>query len=203
MPLLTISNSGAIDLENNHLIINYGAIDPFTTIEGYVASGYNAGKWTGVGIRSSAAAANTAYALGCVDGASGIVAGLSSGQIEVKYTLYGDINLDGEVNGTDFGILAAHFGKTVTGGWEEGDFTYAGKVNATDFGLLAANFGKTASGTAIDLPASDWAALDAFAAANGLLADVPEPASAAALIVGGGIALTRRRRRNGTICEAK
>jgi hypothetical protein len=29
----------------------------------------------------------------------------------------------------------------------------------------------------VNLPSSDWAALDSFAAANGLMADVPEPAS--------------------------
>jgi hypothetical protein len=170
----------------------YGSTDPFSAVQSYLQSGYAGGAWNGPGIDSSAAAGNSAYALGCVDGASGIVAGLSSGQIEIKYTLYGDVNLDGEVSGTDFGIVAAHFGKSVTGGWEEGDFTYAGKVNATDFGLLAANFGKTASGADITLPASDWAALDAFAAAHGLLADVPEPASASSLFFAG-ILLTRRR----------
>jgi hypothetical protein len=70
---------------------------------------------------------------------------LSSGQIEIAYALYGDLNLDGVVNGSDFSLFAAHFGHTVTGGWEHGDFDYTGVVNGIDFSLLDANFGKTAS----------------------------------------------------------
>ena len=45
-----------------------------------------------------------------------------SGQIEVKYTLYGDANLDGVVNGTDFGILAANFGQQATA-WDKATST--------------------------------------------------------------------------------
>jgi PEP-CTERM motif len=44
------------------------------------------------------------------------------------------------------------------------------------------------------LPASDYVAIDAFAAANGLMADVPEPASASLLIIAGMGVLSRRRR---------
>ncbi|MGA2439598.1 MAG: PEP-CTERM sorting domain-containing protein [Tepidisphaeraceae bacterium] len=42
----------------------------------------------------------------------------------------------------------------------------------------------------------DVAALDAFAAANGLLVDVPEPASAVMMVMAGLGILRRRRRRN-------
>ena len=141
---------------------------------------------------------NKHYGLGYADGAdmngsSPLVVGLGAGNIEVKYTLYGDANLDGVVNGTDFGILAAHFGDQVTA-WDEGDFNYDGVVNGTDFGALAANFGQQANGTAVELPAADYAALDAFAAANGLMADVPEPASAGLLLAAGLGVLARRRR---------
>jgi hypothetical protein len=47
------------------------------------------------------------------------------------------------------------------------------------------------------LPASDLAAIDAFAAANGLMADVPEPTSAGLLLAAGVGMLARRGRRNG------
>ncbi|MGD0462943.1 MAG: PEP-CTERM sorting domain-containing protein [Tepidisphaeraceae bacterium] len=43
-------------------------------------------------------------------------------------------------------------------------------------------------------PAADWAAVDAFAAANGLMADVPEPASAVMMVMAGLGILHRRRR---------
>jgi rhamnogalacturonan endolyase len=190
---LTIASAAKLDLANNDIIINYGSSDPIATIEGYVVKGYAGGNWTGAGITSSSAAANTAYGLGYADGADGVVAGLSSGQIEVAYALYGDANLDGVVNGSDFGILAARFGQQVTG-WDKGDFNYDGVVNGSDFGALAANFGQQTNGADLELPAADWAALDAFAAANGLLADVPEPASAPVLMIAGWGFLFRRRR---------
>lgn len=192
---LTINTGSTLDLTNNSLIINYaGSADPVATIRQYLASGYNGGAWNGTGISSSSAAANTRYALGYADGADGIVQGLSSGQIELKYTLYGDTNLDGVVNSVDFGNFAANFGKSHKT-WDQGDFTYDGVVNSIDFGLLAANFGHSAGGAAVALASSDWAALDAFAAANGLMADVPEPASIGVICAAGAGLLLRRSRR--------
>jgi hypothetical protein len=105
------------------------------------------------------------------------------------------VNLDGVVNGSDFAILAANFAKPVIG-WDKGDINYDGIVNGSDFGLLAANFGKSATGAAIELPAGDWTSLEAFAAANGLLADVPEPATIGLLLVTGVGILSRRQRRS-------
>jgi autotransporter-associated beta strand protein len=187
---LSIIGGGAFDVENNHVIINYaGGADPITTIAGYLASGYSNGAWMGSGINSSVAAANGAsYGLGYADAADpGNPAGLSSGTIEIAYTLLGDVNLDGVVNGVDFGVLAANFNRGVSG-WDQGDFNYDAVVNGVDFGELAANFNKGASG------AAELAALDAFAAANGLLADVPEPASVALLVIGSGALLKRKPR---------
>ncbi|HEX4053873.1 MAG TPA: hypothetical protein VHX86_06380 [Tepidisphaeraceae bacterium] len=193
---LTINAGATLDIANNHLFINYGAgADPKVTILSYLKSGYNNGAWNGPGIDSSAAAASGGrYAVGFADAADNSGANLTSGQIEVAYTLYGDANLDGVVNSVDFGTIAANFGKQVSG-WDEGDFDYNGVVNSIDFGLLAANFGKSAGANAdVALPAADWSALDAFAAANGLLADVPEPASATLLLAAPLVLLPRRRK---------
>ena len=119
---LTIAGNGVLNLNNNHLIIDYaGGSDPISAIAGYLKHGYNGGAWNGTGIDSSAAAANTTYGIGYADGADGVVSGLFSGQIEVKYTLNGDANLDGVVNSIDFGTIAADFGKQVSG-WDLGDF---------------------------------------------------------------------------------
>ena len=183
---LNISGGGILNLTSTKVIISYfEKSDPVTTIRAYLAGGYNSGNWNGPGIDSSSAAANHNYAIGYADSADpGNPAGLGLEQIEIAYTLYGDTNLDGTVNSIDFGDMAANFGKSGKV-WDQGDFNYDGVVNSIDFGLLAANFGKSASGADVALPASDWAALDAFAAANGLMADVPEPCSAAlALTVG-------------------
>jgi autotransporter-associated beta strand protein len=188
---LAISGTGVLDVNNNHVIINYGSgADPIASIVSMLTTGYNGGGWNGAtGIISSAAAANSgSYALGYADFSDpGNPAGLLSGTIEIAYTLIGDADLNGTVNGVDFGILAANFNKTVSR-WDQGDFDYNGIVNGIDFTALAANFNKAAAG------ASDVAALDAFAAANGLLADVPEPTSTLLCAVGVAGLLARRRR---------
>jgi hypothetical protein len=79
--------------------------------------------------------------------------------------------------------------------WDKGDFNYDGVVSGDDFTLLVGNLGKAANGADVTLPASDLAAIDAFAAANGLsLASVPEPVSASILMIAGMGMLARRRR---------
>jgi autotransporter-associated beta strand protein len=191
MTSLAISGSGTLDINNNHVIINYGANDPISSITALLVLGFNGGLWNGAGgITSSAVASNPGYGVGYADSAdAGNPAGLASGTMEIAFTLLGDANLDRTVNGVDFGILAANFNKGITG-WDKGDFNYDNAVNGVDFGELAANFNKGAAS------ASDIAALDAFAAANGLLADVPEPASIG-LIGVMGVGLMMRRRRKG------
>jgi autotransporter-associated beta strand protein len=187
---LSISGAGVLDVNNNHVIVTYTSSDPISTIAGYLQSGFNNGTWTGAGINSTAAAANPGYALGYADAADpGNPAGLASGTIEIKFTLVGDVDLNGVVNGIDFGILAANFNQSVSR-WDQGDFDYNGIVNGVDFTNLASNFNKAASN------ASDIAALDAFAAANGLLADVPEPGCMMVGVVIAGALLRRRSRGN-------
>jgi hypothetical protein len=196
---LSITGGSVVDLTNNELKIDYApgtqtATD--ATIRGYLINGFNNGAWNGVGgINSSTAAlpGNSSFALGYADGADGVVAGLSSGQIEVKYTLYGDANLDGVVSGDDFTIVASNLGKSVVG-WDKGDFLYTGLVNGDDFTDLVGNLGKASNGGAVQLPAADLAAIDAFAAANGLMADVPEPTSAGLVLIACTGILARRRR---------
>ncbi len=188
----SLSNAGTIDLQKNALMIDYGGGgDPIASVRAELLSGFNGGLWNGHGIISSSIAPGTGgyqYGIGYADSVDGVVAGLSSGEIEVKYTLLGDANLDGVVNGADLAIFESNFGHHVNG-WDQGDFTYAGTVNAADFAGLAANF------ILDDSNPGDLASLDAFAAANGLMADVPEPASVGLVSLGAIAALGARRRR--------
>ncbi len=202
---LTIATGSVFDITNNHVIIDYTpGNDPISTIYGYLKSGFNNGSWNGTtGIISSTAQSSTNglhYGIGWADGGDGThnVAGLATGQIELRYTLLGDANLDGTVNGTDFSILAANFGLGDTN-WDQGNFLYGSSVNGSDFSALAANFGQGDSGAAVSVTPADIAALNSFAIANGLplpaIEAVPEPTSVATgigLFLG---LLTRRNRR--------
>ena len=188
---LTISSSGVFDMGNNKLYIDYGGgSDPISTIAGYLKTGSidTSAPLTFNGLK---------YGLGFADSADkGNPAGLASGQVEVMYTLLGDANLDGTVNGEDFTILASNFNQSVTS-WDQGDFNYDGTVNGEDFTLLAANFNQQVNGAA---SAGDIAAMDAFAAANGITlpttSSVPEPASGVLALFGAGILARRARRRD-------
>src|SRR5204863_4408706 len=71
----------------------------------------------------------------------------------LRYTRYGDANLDGTVNTTDFNLLASNFGATNLKHWFQGDFNYDGAVNTTDFNLLAGNFGQSVPDGAVALGA--------------------------------------------------
>ena len=190
---LSIGSAGKLNIANNHMFINYGSgPDPISSVASMLASGYAGGAWNGAGIDTTAplVVGGLTYGIGYADGADPqhLATGLASGTIEVAYALLGDADLNGIVNGIDFGILAANFNKGITG-WDEGDFDYNNIVNGLDFGDLAANFNKGAAGT------DAVAALDAFAAANGLLADVPEPGCAAIMIAASAGLLRRRVRR--------
>jgi hypothetical protein len=100
----------------------------------------------------------------------------------LRFTRYGDANVDGQVNLADFNRLASNFGGN--GNWIEGDFNYDGIINLSDFNRLAANFGLQAGP---DGPTpDDWAALASA---------IPEPGAAAVTVLGAALLGRQRRRR--------
>jgi hypothetical protein len=130
---------GKLDLTNNDAIVQSGNIAQLTN---QVLQGYNGGNWQGSnGITSSSAATNTSHltALGLVlntgsisnfDGNS-----TSSGDVLIKYTYYGDANLDGQVDGSDYTLIDNGFNNHLTG-WYNGDFNYDGVVDGSDYTLI-------------------------------------------------------------------
>lgn len=65
--------------------------------------------------------------------------------VELAGSFFGDADLDGSVQFSDFLALSAGFG--MEGGWAEGDFDGNGEVAFSDFLALSANFGQTAATT--------------------------------------------------------
>jgi hypothetical protein len=56
-------------------------------------------------------------------------------------TVYGDFNLDGEVNAGDLALLATNYGLAGNWGWATGDGNGDGNVDAGDLAMLATNYG--------------------------------------------------------------
>jgi fibronectin-binding autotransporter adhesin len=206
---LTISSGSTLDVTNNKLTINYGSgADPAATIRAELISGLNGtgGKWTGTGITSSLAAANpTAFAVGYADGgnpvdvantASGINP-VSAGQVEIVYTVAGDVNLSGGVDLSDLVIVASDFGQSGDD-WAQGDLNYDGNVDLSDLVIVASNFGASLSSVQdANFNGSfqaEWKL--ALAEVHGADVQVPEPASVTLLAVGASGLLARRRRRS-------
>src|SRR5207248_4808196 len=87
---------------------------------------------------------------------------VDNSSVLIRYTLYGDANLSGKVDLTDFTFLAANFNGT-NKSWLQGDFNYDGNVNLTDFTFLASNFNQmlptAALGAIVPEPTAVFAAI--------------------------------------------
>jgi hypothetical protein len=143
-------------------------------ITSQIRSGLNQGK----GIISSAP--GSSFRLGSMSNTGTIyssfqgIGGLDGDEVLVRYTVIGDLNLDGTVSISDFIDLAAHFNTASGATWQIGDVNYDGAVTIADFIDLASNFNQSISGEASPLSADDAAMLGNFAASVGS-ALVPEP----------------------------
>jgi fibronectin-binding autotransporter adhesin len=198
-PSLSIDPAGVLDLGDNDLIVSYSGASPLPTIRGLLISGFDSGNWDGNGINSLAAHSGsfgTITALGYAersDVAYNILDGvtLAPSAVIVKYTYYGDSNLDGVVNAADF---TRFLDGLATGGstWSQGDYTYDGKVDlGNDFDLFLASYltqGGALGSLAEPILQSDLSA----AQKNELLSVVPEPSGLSLLLLSA--ALLRKRR---------
>ncbi|WP_428940765.1 hypothetical protein [Fontivita pretiosa] len=150
--------SGRLDLMDNNLILNNqpSPSNALADITAYIKHALENGgnyDWLGNGIGSTWAysqnqsAGSFLYALGVIlndlaqVGGSGPVynsfAGVSVGQddVLVKYTYFGDADLSGNVDATDYSLIDNGYTNQL-GGWINGDFDYSGTIDATDYALI-------------------------------------------------------------------
>jgi len=145
---LAIAGSGRLDLANQYLLTTTST----SLIRQYLINGYNGGAWNGTGGISSVNA-NASYnipasngghftALGYTSGTStvGAALGLTAGQTLVKYTIYGDANLDGIVDINDLNIVLSNFLSGNPATWDTGDFYYAGQTDISDLDAVLSNY---------------------------------------------------------------
>jgi hypothetical protein len=151
-----------LDLTNNALIVHNGNLSAITN---QLKTGFNAGSgyWNGTGgIISTAAASDTRHltTLGSrlSDGTVFDGVNTTTTDVLVKYTYYGDADLNGTVNGADYQQIDNGFGMHLSG-WSNGDFNYDGVVDGSDYSLIDNTFNQiTATGAsplAISAVASD------------------------------------------------
>lgn len=78
-------------------------------------------------------------------------------------TEYGDANLDGVINATDFSTLSGSFGQL--GGWALGDFDGSSAIDATDFSILTGGFNFGVGTGSLPVPEAPTAGVIVIAAA--------------------------------------
>jgi hypothetical protein len=162
------------------------------------------GTWNGTaGISSTSAAVDTTHltAIGVIQNNQGgsalytsknLFDGYAPGasDILIKFTYYGDANLDGKVDGSDYVRIDSGYLTHATG-WYNGDFNYDGVVNGSDFTLIDNAFNSQGASLAASISSPTAEATAEIAGST----PVPEPASVALMALAGAQLLGRRRHR--------
>jgi autotransporter-associated beta strand protein len=151
-------------------------------------------------ITSTTAQADTSH-LTAVGIATGLTrfegASVLASDVLIKYTYYGDLNLDGKVDGSDYSVIDFNYlqeasTSTAISGWYNGDFNYDGVINGSDYTLMDNAFNTQGA-----LIASEIAVATAQIAPIGspVASAVPEPTTLALLGIAAAGLLGRTSRR--------
>jgi fibronectin-binding autotransporter adhesin len=206
---------GTLDLTTNGVAIHYAAgtdndTAALASVRAQIIAGYNPsapnagdGNWKGAtGITSSNAAAGSLGAVGYA--LAGDVLAFTNGTTDTfmgttvdkntvvaRYTLSGDVNLDGTVDFLDLARLAQSYNVTDgTRQWSTGDVNYDGNTDFLDLAKLAQNYN-----TALPTEPIPGAPANFEADLARAFAAVPEPGTISILGIGALALLARRRNR--------
>jgi autotransporter-associated beta strand protein len=202
------ARAGKLDLANNDMVIPKGGETALANLTNQIEQGFNLSGsiWNGsAGIVSSSASTdpnhlttigvllNSAGAYGTPSAPLGMFDGYAPTTADVlaKYTYFGDANLDGKVDGTDYSRIDAGYssGGSMTG-WVNGDFNYDGTIDGSDYTLIDNAFNQQGG----QLSSAALIAAETSEVATSVSA-VPEPTTLVLLGTGAIGLLSRHRRR--------
>jgi autotransporter-associated beta strand protein len=196
---LTLAGNGTVDLNDNDLIVDYTGASPLSSVNAAITNARHGGAWDRPGITSTSAKTGGGFTtLAAVEATDLGASSFDSIPVDgtavlVKYTYYGDLNLDGKIDGDDFTLMDRGFAKHLTG-WVNGDVNSDGSVTTADYLLMDAAYGHQSGGVlSPDFLATRQAEFGS-AYVSALVAAVPEPTSLG-LIAAGAVGLLGRRRR--------
>ena len=138
--------ASTLDLADNDMILR--DMTP-ADAEALIAAAYNFSGWDGpTGLRTSMSAAHighTTLALATAEHVFGIAGAdtaewngrtVDAADVLVKYTYAGDLNLDGLIDGADYGTIDNSVQFPGTSGYFNGDFNFDGVIDGADYGII-------------------------------------------------------------------
>jgi len=157
MRALSLASGASVDVNNDAMILDYaaGSSNPLLQVRNQITAARDGGHWDAPGLTSSAARAAVSTTLAAIEasefhamhGAAATFNGVSvdDSAVLVKYTYYGDTDLNGVVNFDDYVRTDNGFNNRLSG-WMNGDFDGNAQVNFDDYVLIDLAF-NTQSGT--------------------------------------------------------
>jgi hypothetical protein len=188
---------GMLDLAGNDLIVHNGDLNN-------IANQLKTGLHGNSGITSTTAAGDTSHLTTLGFRIGGIAfdgVNTTSADILVKFTYFGDTDLNGAVNGADYAQIDTGFGMHLIG-WFNGDFNYDGVVDGTDYSLIDNTFNQltAANASSLTILANPANVISSFGGATADFGEqsrtVPEPAAVALLVIATLAVRGRRYRRS-------
>ena len=187
---------GVLDLADNQLIVDYDADSAAAAhVHELIAAARNHGAWDLPGLTTSVAGTDGVRGLACAEATdvlfiSGTETTTWAGEtvdataVLVRFTYDGDANLDGLIDGADYGLIDNYVQFPGTDGYANGDFNYDDVIDGADYGIID---------NSVQLQGDPYPTLTSAPAAS--VTAVPEPAACLVATIALAATLSARRRR--------